>query len=230
MTEIEFFDYIKCPVFYDAVHRKKLPFMFQPTMAELLSKVSNKFFLNLMNGKVLAASTLKTTWDKICEENKFITSTKCLEGIDKITKMFRWASNIELRILDVNVPYMIPIKNGDFSGEISTIAVNSKGNPELLVMDFSNKHSDQSMLDMKLKYALDALAFKQNYGQEIGTHIHNAKYDEEYYVYSTRDDFIRAKTALDSVSKAIEEQIFYPRENAFCASCEMKVFCRQWHV
>ena len=70
MNEIEFYDYIKCPVFYDAVHRKKLPFVFQPTMNEVLNKVAYRFFLGLMNGTVMSMNQLKKTWDNICNENR----------------------------------------------------------------------------------------------------------------------------------------------------------------
>ena len=67
MTEVEFFDYIKCPVFYDAVHKKQLPFVFQPTMNELLNRVALRFFLNLMDGKIMKMSQIKKAWDTICD-------------------------------------------------------------------------------------------------------------------------------------------------------------------
>ncbi len=231
MTEIEYFDYVKCPVFYDAVHRKKLPFSFQPTMGELLNRVASQFFLKLMDGKIMPMSEIKKSWDRVCNSNKFISEKKCLEGISALGKMFLWAKDQQLRILDVKMPYRIRFDTTtDITGEINAIAVNQQDTPELLYMDFSQKMPDQSMLDMKLKYTLDSYAFKTSYEKDICAHIHNVKNDKEFFSYRSRIDFERAKDSIMSVKKAIENNIYYPRESAFCAVCEMKVFCRQWRI
>lgn len=231
MNEIEFYDYIKCPVFYDAVHRKKLPFVFQPTMNEVLNKVAYRFFLGLMNGTVMSMSQLKKTWDNICNENSFITEKKCLEGISLISKMYLWAQNEQLRILDIKTPYVLRLGDGvELTGEIDTISINSKNNPELLHMDFSQKLPDQFMLDMKMKYTFDSMAFKNSYGKDIGVHVHNVKNNQDFFTYRSSPDFIRGLDAVKSVHKSIKNNIYYPRENAFCATCKMKVFCRQWNI
>lgn len=229
MTEVEFFDYIKCPVFYDAVHKKQLPFVFQPTMNELLNRVALRFFLNLMDGKIMKMSQIKKAWDTICDENQFITEKKCLEGISLLSKMYLWAENEQLRILDVHTPYVLKFEGIEFSGEIETIAINNKDNPELLHLDFSQKYPDQSMMDMKLKHTFDSLAFKNSYKQDIGVRIHNVKNGKDFFTYRSSLDFKRGIDSIKSVYNAIKNNIYYPRENAFCASCEMKVFCRQWN-
>lgn len=231
MTEVEFFDYIKCPVFYDAVHRKKLPFAFQPTMNEVLNRIAHRFFLNLMNGKIMRMSDLKRMWDAICNENSFITEKKCIDGIALISKMYLWAQREQIRILDVKTPYVLKLGKGvELVGEIETIAINNKDNPELLHMDFSQKLPDQSMLDMKLKYTFDSLAFKNSYSRDIGVRVHNVKNDQDFFTFRGAPDFYRGLDAVKSVDKSIKDNIYYPRENAFCATCEMKVFCRQWNI
>ena len=87
LTEEQLFDYIACPVHYDTVHNKGFAPHDRESMARLLTKVANAFYLNLMNGKVLPTSTLKKKWDSICETHKdYVTQQRCLEGMGQLRR------------------------------------------------------------------------------------------------------------------------------------------------
>lgn len=128
LNEKQLFEYIRCPAYYDFINNKKFIVKEDLKIRALLNKVAMSFYLNLMNGKVLSTNQLKKKWDAVCEQNQdTMTSQKCLEGMGQLVKLFRWTSNEELLIADVNMPYEFSIKKDDihinFRGEIPVILI-----------------------------------------------------------------------------------------------------------
>ena len=233
ITEDEFFDYVRCPIHYHSIHVLKMPFRTPPSFTKCLDKVALAFMTNLMNGRVMPTGDLKRKWDRVCGENRGrINESKCIEGIKLLSKMFFWARSKKLRIADINTPYEMlitgPHGKTSIKGEISTVAVNLKDQFEIFSFDFSRKYPDQSMLDMSMKYTLDCLAFEVLFKKETGIHIHHVDSNNDYFSFRSNDDRRRLATAIDSVAFSIKNNIFYPRESAFCSTCGIKDLCRMW--
>lgn len=231
MTETEFLDYIRCPLHYQTIHERKLPFANEPSFNQRLSRIANVFCLNLMNGSILHPYELKKKWDKACEEGH-LTPQQCMRGIGLLNQTFRWAEDKQLRIADVNTPYKM-VLNGrhgkiEFRGETGIVSMNSQGGYELLVLDFGNRLPDQSILDLKLTYTLDCFAFKKLYSKELGVHLHHVKDNKDYYSYRNKHDFERLIETVDAVDWNIRNKVYFPRESVFCSNCNMKEICRAW--
>lgn len=231
ITEEQLFEYIKCPTLYETRFNKKLNVGMKPTLSKSLMELTNSFFLNLSNGKVLTMNEIKRKWDMICKKDK-INESKCLEGLQAISAFYRWAESKQLRILDIKLPYALQIKgnngNTEITGEIDCVAVTHDNKYELLYIDYGNKQPDQPYLDRRLKYSLDALAFRHLYNEDIYIHLHYNKTGQEYYTYRNRTDFERLITTIDSIGECIQKELFYPRESVMCSSCSMKQICRAW--
>ena len=233
ISEVELFDYLRCPVYYQALHKKRLPFKNMPSFNTLLNRVASSFYLNLMDGRILPISTLKKKWDTICEQYMdIITPQKCLKGMGLLQKLYIWAEKEELRIADTNIPYVVSF-NGkrsvvEVKGEIGTVGVMKSGLYELLITDFSPKYPDQAAIDFRLKYTLDAYAFQLLFQKQIGVHIHHVETNKDFYTFRGRDDFKRLASSIDNIAFSMQNKLYYPRENVLCPSCEMKDFCKLW--
>lgn len=235
LTEEELFDYIRCPIRFDAIRNKHIITGEENSMSKHLGRVAHWFFLRLMDGVVPATSKLKQKWDKLCEQHSdYLTSQKNLEGIDKLMKLYRWAEDEQLVIGDLDIPYEYAIKDeGDvisFRGEVSAIAQSLKRNskPFLLYLDFGNKYPDQALLDMKLKYTLDSYAVAELTKKFLGIKVHHVKSGNDFYTMRQAQDYDRMKKAIANVAKSVHQKLYYPRENVMCSSCDMENFCRIW--
>lgn len=233
ITQEELEKYSNCPIRYDIIHNKKFNIGKNPSVNELLHTVFKAFCSGLMNGKVMTTGQIKSKWDRQCEMNKDIISPqKAIEGLGQLMKMYRWAEREELKVLDMNVPYsvIVPGRNDtriDIRGHIDLVAAH-KNEPCILFADFSNRYPDQMILDMRLKYTLQSYAFTQVYGKWAGIKIHNIKNDKDFYTTRKKDDYDRLLKSVENIAFSIENQIYYPRETAFCRNCELMAFCRAW--
>ncbi len=235
LTEKQFFDFMKCPVYYDLIHSKQLSIQDPPSMNKLLNKVAQFFFMKLMNGKVPSTDSIKTKWDKLCAANQdYMTSAKCLDGIGQLMRLYRWAQEEELLIADVKTPYKFAIKTNthgviNFKGEISTIAINSKTNqPYLLIVDFGNRYPSQGSLDKKMKFTLDKFALLKTFNKDLPIKIYHIKNNKDFYTMRADEDYKRLLRSIESVAVCVEQNLIYPRESVFCESCEMLNLCRVW--
>lgn len=235
LGEEQLWSFANCPVQYDMAYNKKTIPKKPPMFGEHLQTVANAFFTNLMNGKILSGDELKRKWDSVCNKNPTIDSRKCIEGIGKLMLMYRWAENIELRILDVFVPYILLFKhnNGEdlfeVSGQIQTLAVTKGNSPELLVIDWGDKHTNQVRTDMNLHYTLQCYAYYMKTKKNLGIHVHNIKHNTEIYSYRGTYDYERLKTTVNNIGYSIKHRIFYPRENPMCVSCYVAGACKSWY-
>lgn len=234
LTEEQLFEYIKCPIRYDAIYNKHMITGEEPSMQKYLGKIATYFLMQLMDGTVVSTDILKRKWDKLSEQHPdYITPQRNLEGIDKLMRFYRWAENEELIVGDVSIPYELTLREDDdlldFRGEITTIAVGKHGQkPYLLYLDFGNRFPDQAMLDMKLKYSLDSYATAKTTGKQLGIKVHHVKKDKDFFVMRSAMDYARMKKILFNVAKSIYHGLYYPRENVMCSNCDMINLCRIW--
>ena len=221
---------------YNARYDLKIAQKNHPTFAQLLSRVSNSFLINLMDGRVLSTNMLKTKWDDVCEKHKdVIDMKKCHEGLSLLMKMYLWAESEQLCVSDIHTPFRYRIMSGSpqisVQGQISEALIPRKDKTcELLVIDFSRTFPDQAALDMKLKYTLDWRVCQTLLsGIKIsGIRIHHVKSGNNFYTFRGEEEILRMDSSLRNVANCIQQKMYYPRETAFCTSCDMKLYCRAW--
>lgn len=234
INEEQFFDYMRCPIEYDMIHNKEVLIGHKKTYNSCLMDIWKKFSTHLMQGEVLSTAKLKVCWDNMCEKYPDIISpTKALEGLGLIMKMYNWAEKEQLVIADKSLGFNATFK-GEDDEEVSVIGntgIIAIKNDKLYMidMDFSNKYPEQSYLDMRLKYSLDLYILKKFYNKKVGVKVHHVKNDKDFFTMRAEADFKRLESAVLSVGKSIENNLYYPRESAFCRSCLMLNLCKAWH-
>lgn len=237
ITETQLFNYIKCPLRYDAQYNLGITTQNHPSVNELLSKVANAFLIKLMNGEIMPTHLLKRRWDKVCEENQdIISSRSCIGGLSKLLNMYRWAEDKQLIVADMNMPFAYTIVSHQIQvmGQITEALVpnpKDKAKFELLILDFSDRYPDQAILDTKMKYTLDWEACRQRVGNRLelcGIHVHHVKNNKDFYTFRTKEDVTRLNQSIIGICRGIQNNIFYPRESVMCSQCDMKMYCRAW--
>lgn len=230
ISENQLFDYITCPAYYDMKYNKRLGYKEEPTMQKLLDNVSRHFYSNLLNKKVCSMEELKKKWDSICDNNKeFINSKRNLEGMNYIINFARWASNNRIMLADFDSSYTVSVDDIQVNGTLGPISVLPGRKCELIVNRFSNREPDQYDIDKKLKYTLDCYAFKDAYQHDISAvKVIHFKNNKEFLTQRTQSDYDRLISTIRGVANGISSEAYYPRENIFCSSCEMKPYCKYW--
>lgn len=230
LTEQQLFDYIDCPAKYHIKYNMKIDIQEEVSLPILLKKVSNYFYLNLMNGILPTINQIKKKWDTICEQYQ-LDNKKVLTGWGYILKLIQWAEEQKICVADVSARYMIALGKVQLIGNIETILVTPQKKVELLTTNFSEHAPNQIMVDMKLKYSLDALGFKQLYDRSPDIQkIFSVKFGETLFTNRTEPDITRVTDTILNVSKCIENNLYYPRESTFCKSCNAKQYCKYWHM
>ena len=182
----------------------------------------------MINGKVCSLAELKRKWDSICEANK-LTQKEALEGMHEVAKFANWMGHEQPIVLDVNTPYTIVIGDVELSGNLSPIF--KKNNmKELVVTDFSKRIMDQRVLDMRIKYTIDAYVYYKLFQEHpAGIRVHNVKNDKDMLTTRMQADFDRMESTVRGIGLSIQEKGFYVRENVMCTSCPAIQFCSFWH-
>lgn len=234
LTEEQLWSFANCPAQYDMAYNKQLIPKKPPMFSEHIQVVANAFYSNLMNGKILSRDEIKRKWDSVCTKNPTIDSRKCVEGIGKLMSMYSWAERIQLRILDIAVPYVLLFKDKnnnlfEIAGRIHTLALTKENVPELLVTDWNDKHTNQIRTDMNLCYTLQCYAYYKKTGHNLGIHVHNIKHNTEIYSYRGKFDYQRLATTVNNIGFSIKNGLYYPRENPMCISCYSAGACKSWH-
>lgn len=230
ITEKQLFNYIECPAMYDMKYNMKIPCSIEPLMNNLLDGITRYFFSNLLQGKVCSLDALKKKWDSICKANEeCIDSKKNLEGFNYIYNFATWAYENKIALVDFDSTYTIYINDIELTLAMNPIIALGNNKFELLICRFSNKEPNQIDIDKRLKYTLDCYAFKKAYGKEISAiRVVHFKNKKEYTSYRTQTDFDRLETTIKNVANAIASDIYYPRENILCSSCNYKNYCNSW--
>ncbi len=232
ITEQQLFDYMNCPTLFDIRNSSQITIPYQVTQHKLICQVMRYFLTNLQNGVIPTYKELQRKWDSICAENKdIIDANKNISGWQKIVNFVTWAQNNKIAVGDISIPFIIDSKDVVLHGSIDQLLVDPQSHKiELFYPNFTDKEFDKYTIDTRLKYTIDAYAFKTIYKQPIdGIHVYSAKTNQNTYTYRGEEDFLRLKTSIYNIGHAIVNNCFYPRENALCSSCPGKVYCKYWH-
>lgn len=202
-------------------------------MNKALNSIIRNFCMALMDNKVLPQHKLRQQWDAVCTANPiYFHEKRCIEGMFAINKFYQWAARNEIIVADVGSPYVINLKyNADIysiEGNFGIIIINKNKQPENLKINFTNKMAPQEMLELDMFTALDHLAFKTVFGRELnGTQIYNVKADKSQFVVKTNSmEEKRISNFVVNISRAIQQQIYYPHQSPLCSNCAALDFCR----
>lgn len=233
LTEDQFFDYLKCPIYYGLRYNSKPRIGRSVTMPRLVQQVINAFCMKLSDGEVMRPDILKRKWDMLCRQNPVVmTQEKVREGFGHLMRFYRWAERNELRIAVMGEPYILrqELDNGDYleyHGSLGIIMANQYGKPENLKFHFSTRFPDQADLDLSMKTTLDHVGFESIYKVPlIGTRVHHLRKDRDFY--TTRDSASakeRAQQVTKNVFRSIRSDIWYPHETPLCQTCQARDFC-----
>ena len=228
LTEEQILDYIKCPNYFYLKYNSKIPFNNLPSFKDLIQKIIDAYMIKIFNGQLLSIDKVKKLWDKASEEYPNVLSSKrVLDGIGIMTMLDRYCHNNKLLIADINSPYQINFShNVIVTGNLGIIRLNDK-QLELFVVETSQKKPEQILLDMSFKYTLQIYAInKMSPGVNINClRVYHVKSNSEYTTYRTQKDYDRMEKIIAGVSKAIRNEIFYPREDFTCPQCVYKNYC-----
>jgi len=228
ISDDKLMDYIKCPDFFYWKYLSKIPFKTKPSFSDLIKQVIDTYMVRLLNGKILTIQEAKRQWDKIIDnEGSRLNEKQILDGLGIINQLDRYCRNNKLIVADINSPYQLNFtENVAVTGKIGTIRYNND-KLELFVVETSRNLPNQIILDMSLKYTLQAYAISKlanNYNLN-GIRIYHIKSGSEFTTYRTQKDFDRLEKTVKNISKAIRENIFYPREDFTCYQCCYKNYC-----
>lgn len=229
MTEQQFFDYMRCPAYYDMKNIRGINMETDAPYKELLETASRYFFVNLLSGKIVSTSVLKNKWDSLCEKAGDKISTKqIMEGMSLLMKLYLWAERERVVVLDIGSKYTIMVEDIELSGNTGIVISDGNRGYELIVMDFSQRVQDQTVVDMRLKYTIQAYAFETMNNKILkGIRVHNVKHDKDIHTDRGNDDYNRLATAIKGVGTSLKNEIFYPAEG-MCSTCPGKIFCKHW--
>ena len=172
LTEEQLQDYMSCPIYFNIKNKSKLKVEPQPTMSKLLNKLVSGFCIQLMDGEVQRLDIIKRKWDMLCRRYPdYINNERARNGFSLLCSFYRWAAENEIIIADVGSPYMLRVQENGFNieyrGSLGIIALNKNNDPENLLIDFSSRLPDQSLIDLKLKTSLDHIGFRQLYKKNL---------------------------------------------------------------
>ena len=125
------------------------------------------------------------------------------------------------------------------------------GEIDLIVKDDDNRHilvdwktSARKWAEDKAQKDLQSTCFMYAYEQLNSDYVASDnvfRYDvvtktkqptyNQYITYRNKNDFIKLGKLVQTVEKAVKNEIFLPNETSFyCSSCQFKSACKSWHI
>lgn len=183
--------------------------------------------MQLLNGRICTLAELKRKWDTVCETHS-LSQKEALEGMGEISRFANWMSIEQPIIVDINTPYTLVIGDVEVKGNLSPIFKKGEKH-EFVITDFGKRIQDQTWLDFKLKYTIDAYIYRELFETDIaGIRVHNVKHNKDLKTMRMNVDYQRMETTIRSIGKAIQEGIYYTRESFTCPSCPAASYCKFW--
>ena len=245
LTEQQFFDYIRCPALYDMKYNHKLLINKPVTIKDILQKATLAYY-NLTiqrvqnNESPVSFKTLTKKYESFYKPYKDIfNKDDYIEGLMALQNFFDYMESIKLAVFNINSAYKITYKDVSLQGILNPIAVNQKKQLEFLIMNYSNRTPDTLEGELKLKYTIDQLAFnKSNRDLQVnGLRIHTikkvkkvkkVKKDTDLLIAKNDNDFNRFYSTLYNVGQAIQNNIYFVRDDHMCSSCLYRHQCKAW--
>lgn len=229
-------DYLTCPIYYSL--KRNIQVREKPSLKKMMGRAAKYFLTSLFNGTVLSEHSLKKHWDKLCSGNiDIMDPKKCIQGMDYLIKMYRWAEKNQIRVVDINTGYTLVFQENDtvieISGKMEAVLFLPNKRFELLIIDFGNSMPEQASLDMSIEITMAWFGFEKLYSDYklSGVRIYHVKHDREYFTTRNKYDLARLKKILLNFHKNIMNDTWLPRESPLCIkTCEAIDMCRYYGV
>lgn len=229
-------DYLTCPIYYSLKRNVQMPE--RPTLKKMTERAAKHFYKNLLNGHVLSEYSLKKHWDRLCTGNiEIMDPKKCIQGLDAVLKVYRWAERQELRICDIGTSYTLLFQEKDtvieLKGKMEAISFLPNKRFEILITDFGNSLPEQAALDMSIQITASWFGFEKLYPDYkiSGARIYNVKHDREFFTTRNKYDLARLKKVVLNFHKNVMNDTWLPRESPLCVkTCDAIDMCRYYGV
>ena len=231
LTEEQLEQYIRCPnLFYirsvNGILSKK-----QTTIRSITEKYRDRMFYTLMDGKIPDIDSVLIEFSKECMEHKYpVTHRDVQKASNQLVILFNWLVSNRVQIGDIGTPFEITFPNANviIKGTFGAIRyVNDK--LELLSVDFSTRDPSQDLVDISIRYTLQAYAVHKlvrKYDLSC-IHVLTVRYNrvQELLSYRDRTSFERLEKTVQSVATGLRNSVFYPRETFECMQCPVRSYC-----
>ena len=101
ITEAQMFDYIMCPVRYDLAYTKGVRLSGKPTVKSLLTRVSNYFYLHILEHKdVPSLNLLSRKYESFYKKDfQNLTDKEYTDGLFMLRNFYNWACDEQLIVI-----------------------------------------------------------------------------------------------------------------------------------
>lgn len=231
IKEKELFEYIKCPIRYELIHKGNI-LNDKKTFKTMCYEAINSYINATVNDMKADATTLKRKWDSIAQSginDGILTPKKVLDGWGMIYRTYEYIKNNNITFLDVNTTYNLEFPNAKASLIGTLPPLIDKGDYiEIFIICFDRQIPDRLELDSKLKHTIDSYAIKKMFNKEVIITYYIPAINDTLTTLRNSKDYIRLNNIIYNVSKSIEQDIIFPRENFLCNSCVARHLCKSW--
>lgn len=231
LTSNQLEDYISCPNLFYIRHVNGIVPRSKVTIRKLIEKHKEQMFYRLMEGTIPDINKILIDFSKDCMDNKYPPLHRDVhKGSSQLITFFNWLIDNRVQIADIGTPYELtfPKSNVILKGNFGAIRY-TNDKLELIVADFSAKDPDQNLVDISIRYTLQAYAVHKLIKKyELACiRVLTVRYNRvtELLSYRSPTDFARLENTVDNIACAIRNNIFYPRESFECLRCPVKSYC-----
>lgn len=233
LSEKDFLNYIKCPLYYRLEARGTN--LQKKTFNSLLHDVANEYIRRVANEKLLGnfnhENYVKKHWDKTCLLNQnIITDKQCIQGWGYLFTLKEFISKSGVEVLDTDMTYIIEPegRRHALTGQLDPI-LKMGDFYTTFIISFSDKLPESYVLDMNLKHTIDSYALNQLIpGIQHCTTYHSFKSGAEKDTLRFNAQWQRLENILETVGDCIEQDLIYPRNGYHCSTCNMRGLCSTW--
>lgn len=230
LKEKDFFEYIKCPLRYK-FSKANISLGSERSFKNLAYSAINSYYSARTNGLKADSTSLKKKWDQtIASQNTdILTPKKILEGWGMLYRTYEYIENNKIQFMDINMPYKIDIPGTKIclTGQLDPL-IDKGDHIEIFITSFEKAMPDRTTIDSKLKHTIDAYVIKELFKKDVVINYYVPALGRTMQTLRSTKDFERLESVISNVSKALENDIIYPRETFLCKSCLGRDLCKSW--
>lgn len=231
LTDKQLEQYIQCPNLFYIRNVAGILSKSRVTIRSIAEKHKDRMFYTLMDGKIPDIDTVLIEFSKDCMEYKYpVTHRDVQKASNQLVVLFNWLVGNRVQIGDIGTPFEVtfPKANVIIKGNFGALRyINDK--LELLAVDFSAKDPSQDLVDISIRYTMQAYAVHKlvpKYDLSCVRAL-TVRYNrvQELFSYRDRRNFERLEHTIENVANALRNNIFYPRETFECMRCPVRAYC-----
>lgn len=231
IKERELFEYIKCPIRYQLIHKGNI-LNDKKTFKNMCYETINSYINASLNDMKADVVSLKKKWDTIAQNgvnDGILTPKKVLDGWGLIYRTYEYIKYNNINFLDVNTTYNLefPEAKASLTGILPPL-IDKGSHIEIFVVCFDKQIPDRLEIDSKLKHTIDAYAIKKMFKKDTVITYYIPSYNDTLITLRNSKDFKKLDNIIYNISKCMQQDIIYPRENFLCNTCAARHLCKSW--